>query len=64
MTFDDVVQRILEYWDRQYSDRGGISQPPSNAVGLSAPVYPSDERVVVGGSLFPHKKKRKKLRRK
>jgi hypothetical protein len=64
MTFDDAVQRILEYWDRQYSDRGGISQPPINAVGLNAPVAPSDERVFVGGALFPRQKKRKKLHRK
>lgn len=64
MTFDEAVQRILEYWDRQYSDRGSISQPPSNAVGLNAPVNASDERVMIGGELFPRQKKRKKLRRK
>ena len=64
MTFDDAVQRILEYWDRQYSDRGGISQPPSNAAGLNAPVVDSPERVMVGTKLFPRQKKRKKLHRK
>lgn len=64
MTFDEAVKRVLEYWDRQYSDRGGISQPPSNAVGLNAPVAPSDERVLVGSKLFSRQKKHKKLHRK
>jgi hypothetical protein len=63
MTFDDAVKRILEYWDRQYSDRGGISQPPNNATGLNAPLA-SDERVFVGGRLFSRQKKRKKQHRK
>ncbi len=64
MTFDEAVQRVLEYWDRQYSDRSGISQLPCNAVGLNAPVAPSDERVLVGGRLFSRQKKRKKQHRK
>ena len=64
MKFDDAVQRILEYWNRQYSDRGGISQLPSNAVGVNAPVMDSPERVMVGAKLFPRQKKHKKLHRK
>ena len=64
MTFDDAVRRILEYWDRQYSDRGSISQPPSNAAGLNAPVVDGPDRVMVGVKLFPRQKKRKKQHRK
>jgi hypothetical protein len=56
MQFDDLVQQLLEYWDRQYSDQGNVAQLPT---------VPQIPRELMSADLFPQmkpsavKKKRK-----
>lgn len=44
MQFDDLVQQLLEYWNRNYSDAGNIAQLPK---------VPKIAQPLVPGDLFP-----------
>lgn len=47
MKFDDLVQQLLEYWDRQYSDKGNVVQLPT---------VPQIPRELMSADLFPQAK--------
>lgn len=61
MQFDDLVQRLVEYWDRQYSDKGNVVQLPT---------VPQIPRELMSADLFPqanqntHKQKKQHRKRK
>lgn len=57
--FDALVQQLLEYWDRQYSDAGNIVQLPK---------VPEVSTTLMSGDMFctqcnKRKRKRKKQHR-
>lgn len=52
--FDALVQALLEYWDRNYSDAGNLVQKPK------VPEVPATR---IPGGLFDRKKRRKHIKR-
>jgi len=54
MQFDALVTQLLEYWDRQYSDRGNVVQLPT---------VPQIPRELMSAELFPQAKPIKSKRK-